>query len=51
MLTAVWQMLRQGAEWHEPGSVFLDRADAAKTANLLIRRLQHIGCHVAAEPV
>ena len=50
MLTAAWHMLRDGAEWHELGAAYFDRADATKTANRLIRRLQQIGCQVTAVP-
>ena len=50
MLTAAWHMLRDGAEWHELGAAHFDRADAAKTANRLIRRLQQIGYAVQVTP-
>jgi transposase len=50
MLTAVWHMLRDGTEWHDLGAAHFDRADAAKTANRLIRRLQQIGYQVTAVP-
>ena len=50
MLTAAWHTLRNGSEWHEPDAAFFDRANAAKTANCLIRRLQHIGYHVTVVP-
>lgn len=50
MLTAAWHMLRDGTEWNELGAAHFDRADAAKTANRLIRRLQQIGYVVHAEP-
>lgn len=43
MLTAAWHMLRDGSEWHDLGAAHFDRADAQKTANRLIRRLQQIG--------
>jgi transposase len=50
MLTAAWHMLRDGTEWHDLGAAHFDRADAAKTANRLIRRLQQIGYVVHATP-
>jgi transposase len=50
MLTDAWHMLRKGAEWHELGAAHFDRADATKTANRLIRRLQQIGHVVQATP-
>ena len=51
MLTAVWHMLRDGTEWQDLGAAHFDRADATKTANRLIRRLQQIGYQVTAVPV
>jgi transposase len=51
MLTAAWHMLRNGTPWHDLGAAHFDRADAAKTANRLIRRLQQIGYQVTAVPV
>jgi transposase len=50
MLTAAWHMLRNGTEWHDLGAAHFDRADATKTANRLIRRLQQIGYKVEATP-
>uniref|UniRef100_E6PKN0 Transposase, IS110 family n=1 Tax=mine drainage metagenome TaxID=410659 RepID=E6PKN0_9ZZZZ len=50
MLTAAWHMLRDGTEWHDLGAAHFDRADATKTANRLIRRLQQIGYVVQATP-
>jgi len=50
MLTAAWHMLRDGTEWQDLGAAHFDRADAAKTANRLIRRLQQIGYTVNATP-
>jgi len=50
MLTAAWHMLRNGTEWHDLGAAHFDRADATKTANRLIRRLQQIGYTVEATP-
>lgn len=50
MLTAAWHMLRDGTEWHDLGAAYFDRADAAKTAHRLIRRLQQIGYTVHAVP-
>ena len=50
MLTAAWHMLRDGAEWQDLGAAHFDRADAAKTANRLIRRLQQIGYQVTIAP-
>jgi transposase len=46
MLTAIWHMLRDGTEWQDMGAAHFDRADAQKTANRLIRRLQQIGVNV-----
>lgn len=46
MLTAIWHMLRDGTEWQDLGAAHFDRADAQKTANRLIRRLQQIGFKV-----
>lgn len=46
MLTAIWHMLRDGTEWRDLGAAHFDRADAQKTANRLIRRLQQIGFKV-----
>ena len=50
MLTAAWYMLRNGTEWTDLGAAHFDRADATKTANRLIRRLQQIGYIVQATP-
>ena len=50
MLTAAWHMLRDGTEWHDLGAAHFDRADAAKTANRLIRWLQQIGYTAHATP-
>ena len=50
MLTAAWHMLRDGTEWHDLGAAHFDRADAHKTAQRLIRRLQQIGYTVEATP-
>lgn len=50
MLTAAWHMLRDGTEWHDLGAAHFDRADATKTANRLIRRLEQIGYKVQATP-
>jgi transposase len=46
MLAAIWHMLRHGTEWQDLGATHFDRADAQKTANRLIRRLQEIGFKV-----
>ena len=48
MLTAAWHMLRDGTEWHDLGAAHFDQADATKTANRLIRRLQQLGYQVSA---
>jgi transposase len=50
MLTAAWHMLRDGTEWQDLGAAHFDRADATKTANRLIKRLQQIGYQVTAVP-
>lgn len=50
MLTAVWHMLRDGTEWHDLGAAHFDRANAQKTANRLIKRLQQIGYAVQITP-
>jgi transposase len=50
MLTAAWHMLRNQTEWHDLGAAHFDRADATKTANRLIRRLQQIGYAVQVSP-
>jgi len=50
MLTAAWHMLRNHTEWHDLGASHFDRADATKTANRLIRRLQQIGYAVQVTP-
>jgi len=50
MLTAAWHMLSDGTEWHDLGAAHFDRADAQKTANRLIRRLQQIGYNVQVAP-
>ena len=36
MLTRVWHMLRDGAEWRDLGAAHFDRADAQESANRLI---------------
>ncbi|MEN5157745.1 transposase, partial [Achromobacter spanius] len=46
MLTAAWYMLKNDTPWHDLGAAHFDRADAAKTANRLVHRLQQIGYHV-----
>lgn len=50
MLSAVWHMLRDGTVWHDLGAAHFNQADATKTANRLIRRLQQIGYTVHATP-
>jgi transposase len=50
MLTAAWHMLRNQTEWRDLGAAHFDRADAHKTANRLIRRLQQIGYSVQVTP-
>ena len=50
MLTAAWYMLRDGTPWQDLGASHFDRADAQKTANRLIRRLQQMGYTVNATP-
>ena len=50
MLTAACHMLRDGTEWNELCAAHFDRADAAKTVNRLIRRLQQFGYVVQATP-
>jgi len=50
MLTAAWHMLRNQTEWCDLGAAHFDRADATKTANRLIRRLQQIGYAVQVTP-
>jgi len=50
MLTAAWHMLRNRTEWRDLGAAHFDRADATKTANRLIRRLQQIGYAVQVMP-
>lgn len=50
MLTAAWHMPRDGTEWHDLGAAHFDRADATKTANRVIRRLQQIGYAVQITP-
>lgn len=50
MLTAAWHMLSNGTEWQDLGAAHFDRADATKTANRLIRRLQQIGFAVQVTP-
>ena len=49
-LTAAWHMLRDGTEWHDLGAAHFDRAEATKTTNRLIGRLQQIGYTVQATP-
>jgi len=48
MLTAAWHMLKNGTTWQDLGAAHFDRADATRTANRLIRRLQQIGYQVTA---
>lgn len=48
MLTAVWHMLRDGTEWQDLGAAHFDRADSAKTAGRLVRRLEQMGYQVTA---
>jgi transposase len=50
MLTSAWHMLRNQTEWRDLGASHFDRADATKTANRLIRRLQQIGYAVQVSP-
>lgn len=49
MLTAIWHMLRDGTQWQDLGAAHFDRADAQKTANRLIRRLQQLGLKVQVD--
>ena len=48
MLTAAWHMLRDGTEWQDLGAAHFDRADSAKTAGRLVRRLEQMGYQVTA---
>ncbi|WP_439587253.1 transposase, partial [Hydrogenophaga sp.] len=50
MLTAAWHMLRDGTEWNDLGAAHFDHANAQKTANRLVRRLQQIGFNVQISP-
>src|SRR5277367_1212938 len=46
MLTAVYFMLRDGVEYRDLGHDYFDRADKAKTAQRLMRRLNDLGYEV-----
>ena len=46
MLTAAFQMLKNGVEYRDLGSDHFDRHDKNKTISRLVRRLQHLGCDV-----
>jgi transposase len=46
MLTAVWFMLRNGVEYRDLGHDYFERADKAKAAQRLMRRLNDLGYEV-----
>lgn len=46
MLTACYFMLRDGVEYRELGGDFLDKRDATRTVNRLVRRLRDLGVNV-----
>ena len=46
MLTAAYYMLRDNVDYRELGDDYFDRADKAKTANRLVRRLHDLGYEV-----
>jgi len=43
MLTAVWHMLTHGVEYRELTGAYLDKRDATKISNRLVRRLENLG--------
>ena len=49
MLSAAWYMLKNDTPWQDLGGAYFDRADATKTANRLLHRLQQIGYRVTLE--
>jgi len=46
MLTAMYHMLRDGAEYCDVGADHFDRQDRSKAIRRLLRRLQDLGCDV-----
>jgi transposase len=46
MLTAVYYMLRDGAEYRDLGALHFDRRDKTKTIRRLVRKLNDLGCKV-----
>jgi transposase len=46
MLTACYFMLRDGLEYRELGADYLDKRDATRTVNRLVRRLRDLGVNV-----
>ena len=50
MLTAVYFMLRDGVEYRDLGHDYFDRADKAKAADRLVRRLAALGYQVELKP-
>lgn len=46
MLTAAYHMLRDDVDYRDLGTDYFDRADKAKTASRLVRRLRDLGYSV-----
>jgi hypothetical protein len=51
MLTAIYFMLRDGVEYRDLGHDYFDRADKAKAADRLVRRLAALGYQVELKAV
>jgi transposase len=50
MLTAIYYMIRDGAEYRDLGAAHFDTLDRVKATNRLIRRLEGLGYRVRLEP-
>ena len=46
ILTAVYDMLRDGTEYRDLGGDYFDQHDRSKTILRLVRRLHDLGCAV-----
>ena len=51
MLTAAYDMLRDGVEYRDLGADHFDRRDRDKVIARLVRRLSNLGCEVELKQV
>jgi hypothetical protein len=51
MLTAIYYMLRDGADYHDLGVRYFETLDRSKVTKSLVRRLQNLGYRVELQDV